>query len=96
MSKEQLLRQFIRESAARIGGLGPRNIFTLDDSSFTFEDYHGYDVDVAPDVNGTYALTIYYKDDKMGYTTRYHSHDEAVHQARMIIDKHRVSKHADE
>jgi len=56
----QLLREFIREQAARIGGLGSRNIFTLDDSPITWDNLPGYSVDISPNVNGEYSLSIYF------------------------------------
>jgi len=86
----QLLREFIREQAARIGGLGSRNIFTLDDSPITWDNLPGYSVDISPNVNGEYSLSIYFERKKLGYTRQFPSYEEAQHHARMVVDKHRV------
>ena len=86
----KLLRQFIREQAARIGGLGSRNIFTLDDSPYTWSDMPGYDIEISPNVNGQYSLTVYYEGEKLAYTLQFNDYEEANHHARMIVDKHRI------
>ena len=86
----KLLRKYIREQAARIGGLGSRNVFTVDDSPYTWDSTPGYSVDISPNVNGEYTLTIYYQGKKLSHTLQFNDYDEANHHARMIIDKHRV------
>lgn len=86
----KLLRQYIREQAARIGGLGSRNIFSLDDSPYTWDSTPGYDIDISPNVNGEYTLTIYYQGKKLSHSLQFNDYEEANHHARMIVDKHRV------
>jgi len=78
-----LLRKFIREQFMR-------NSYTLDDSPNTFKDFEDYDVELSPNVNRSYTLTIYYKGKKLGYSTEHNDYEEGNHYARMIIDKHRV------
>tara|TARA_Y100000034_G_scaffold111833_1_gene145280 strand:+ start:3067 stop:3357 length:291 start_codon:yes stop_codon:yes gene_type:complete len=79
-----LLRLFIREQVAR-------NMHTIDTSPNTFEDFQDYEINIVHDiVNDSYMLTVLYKGKKLGNMGSYPEHDEANHQARMIIDKHRV------
>ena len=78
-----LLRKFIREQFMR-------NSYTLDDSPNTFKDFEDYDVELSPNVNRSYTLTIYYKGKKLGYSTEHNDYEEGNHHARMIIDNHRV------
>ena len=85
-----LLRRFIREEAARIGGLGSRNIASLDPTPITFDELPGYDVEISPQVDTGYSLTVYHDGKKLGYTREFNDYDEANHHARMVIDKHRV------
>ena len=85
MSKS-LLRQFIREQA----GVG-RNAHTLDDSPNTFEDFDDYNVEISPNVNGAFTLTIYFKGKKMDASRDFNDYEEAHHHARMIVDNHRVT-----
>ena len=79
-----LLRRFIREQVGR-------NAYTLDASPNTFADLEGYNVEISPNVNGAYTLTIYFEGEKMGASREFNNHEEANHHARMIIDKHRVT-----
>jgi len=91
MNKEhELLRRFIREEASRIGGLGSRNIFTMGDSAITWDTLPGYNVDIAPNVNGEYTLTVSHEGKKLGHSMQFTDYEEANHHARMIVDKHRV------
>ena len=79
-----LLRRFIREQVAR-------NMQTLDVTPNTFEDFQDYESNIIQDiVNDAYTLTVLYKGEKVGNTITYPTYDEAHHQSRMIIDKHRV------
>ena len=81
----KLLRNFIREQVSR-------NMHTLDPSPNTFEDFQDYESRINHDiVNDVYTLTVLYKGEKVGNMIAYPSYDEAHHQSRMIIDKHRVS-----
>ena len=79
----QLLRQFIQEQIAR-------GVQTLDTSPNTFEDFQDYDIDIVANVHGKYSLTVKYKGKKISPMTVYNDYDEAHHQSRMIIDRHRV------
>jgi hypothetical protein len=79
----RLLRQFIREQMIR-------GAYTEFSDPITFEDFPDYDIDIISNVNGKYLLTVKFKDEKISQTSAYNDYDEAHHQARMIIDKHRV------
>ena len=86
-----LLRAFIREQVASGDLLGARSLSrTMDTEPFTFEDYEGYDINIAADVHHGYALTVTYNEEKISPMSVYQDYEEANHQARMIIDKHRV------
>jgi hypothetical protein len=89
--KFKLLRKFIREQIASSDTLGASpSIRTTDTEPYTFEDTPGYDIDISANVNGGYMLTIKYYGNKLGPVSVYNDYDEAHHQARMIIDSHRV------
>ena len=81
-----ILRKYIREQIAHAG----RNAYTIDTMPHTFEDIDGYDIDIVANVNGNYSLTVKFGDEKISPASSYKDYDEAHHQARMIIDKHRV------
>ena len=86
-----LLRLFIREQIASsdlLGATGFQKSSNTD--SYTFEDFQDYDIDIVGNVNGEHSLTITFKGKKLGHSMSYQDYDEAYHQARMIIDKHRV------
>ena len=86
-----LLREFIREQVARADRVGASTgMRTVDTTPYTFEDYPGYNIDITADVNGEYMLTIKHKGKKISPVSVYHDYDEAYHQARMVIDRHRV------
>jgi len=87
----KLLRQFIREEAARIGGAGSRNIATVDPTPITWDKLPGYDVEISPKVDEGYSLTVYYQGKKLGYSKEFNDYDEAMHYARMVVDKHRIT-----
>ena len=90
-SELQLLRQFIREQVSRTDQLGASiGMKTVDTTPYTFEDMPGYDVDIISNVNDGYMLTVKYKGEKIAPMSVYRDYDEAHHQSRMIIDKHRV------
>ena len=83
-SGSTLLRLFIREQVAR-------NMQTIDTTPNTFEDFQDYEANIIHDiVNDAYTLTVLHKGEKIGSTMTYPTYDEAHHQSRMIIDKHRV------
>tara|TARA_A100001037_G_C14881495_1_gene514178 strand:- start:313 stop:606 length:294 start_codon:yes stop_codon:yes gene_type:complete len=92
----RLLRRYIREQAARIGGLGSRNVFTHDDSPYTWEDLPGYDVDISPNVNGRYSLTVFFNGKQLTPSLQFNDYEEANHKGRMIVDKHRVKSGQEE
>ena len=79
----KLLRQFIQEQLTR-------NAYTLDSSPNTFKDFEDYNVELSPNVNGTYTLTIYFRGKKLGNSTDHNDYEEGNHHARMIIDDQRV------
>ena len=87
----KLLRRFIREETARIGGLGSRNVATIDPTPITWDKLPGYNVEISPQVDEGYSLTVYYQGKKLGYSMKFNDYDEAMHHARMIVDKHRVA-----
>ena len=65
-------------------------MYTINQSPHTFEDFEDYDIDITANVNGKYSLTVKFKDEKVSPTSVYQTYDDAHHQARMIVDKHRV------
>jgi hypothetical protein len=87
----RLLRRFIREEAARIGGLGSRNMATVDPTPITWDKLPGYDVEISPNVDAGYSLTVFHDGKKLGYTIAFNDYDEAMHHARMVVDKHRIT-----
>jgi hypothetical protein len=80
----QTLRTFIREQ------LHHKNSYTIDDMPHTFDETEGYDIELLADVNQGYSLTVKHEGELIAPTSSYKDYDEAYHQARMIIDKHRV------
>lgn len=65
-------------------------MYTVDASPYTFDDIDGYDIEVVADVNEGYSLTVSFKGKLITPTSHYKDYEEAYHQARMIVDKHRV------
>lgn len=90
----RLLRKFIKEQlsfAADLGNRGgPAGKHSMDTEPFSYEDYDGYDVDITSDVHDGYALTVTYNGEKISPMNVYKDYAEANHQARMLIDRHRV------
>jgi len=86
-----ILRRFIREEAARIGGLGSRNIFTVNDEPISWDSLPGYDVEITFGLDDTYSTTVYFEGEKLGYTRTFNNHEEANHYARSVVDKHRIN-----
>ena len=79
------LRKFIREEIGR-------NFHTLDDSSYTFEDFQDYDIEIDGSTEGGFYLTIYYKETKIFPTSMFQDKEDAHHHARMVVDKDRVKR----
>ena len=67
-----------------------RNYHTIDTTPNTFQNFQDYEIMLDPNVNDAYTLTILYKDKKLGHSSVFMDHEEGLHHARMIIDKHRV------
>lgn len=78
------LRAFIREQ------IHHRNSYTIDDMPNTFDETEGYDIELVADVNQGYSLIVNYEGKPIAPSSSYKDYDEAYHQARMIIDRHRV------
>ena len=79
-----VLRKFIREQIAR-------NFHSIDDSSYTFDDFQDYNIEINTDGRSDrFFLDIFFQDKKIMPTATYPSNEEAVHASRMIVDKHRV------
>jgi len=90
-SRFKLLRKFIREQIASSDALGSSaSVRTMDTDPYTFADTPGYDIDISANVNGGYMLTVKHNGEKLGQSAVYNDYDEAYHQSRMIIDRHRV------
>jgi len=81
--KNKTLRAYIREQLQR-------NMYTVNTSPHTFDDIEGYDIEIVADVNEGYLLTVKFEEKLLAPTQRYKDYEEAHHQARMIVDKHRV------
>lgn len=56
----------------------------------TFDETEGYDIELVADVNQGYSLIVNYEGKPIAPSSSYKDYDEAYHQARMIIDRHRV------
>lgn len=85
MEVEKLLRRYIKEEIGR-------NYHTLNNSSYTFEDFQDYDIEIDGSTTGGFFLTIFYQNDKIYPTQRFESYSDAHHAARMVIDKDRVGR----
>lgn len=85
MNPLRLLRKYIKEEIGR-------NYHTINNSSYTFEDFQDYDLQIDGTTSGGFFLTIYYLKDKIYPTQRFESYSDAHHTARMIIDKDRVGR----
>ena len=85
MRSISILRKFIKEELGR-------NYHTLNDMSYTFEDFQDYDLQIDGDTKGGFFLTIYFRGDKIYPTQRFHSYVDAHHAARMVIDRDRVGR----
>ena len=86
-----LLKELIKEQISTGDHLlGSAPMRTLKNDPYTFEDYDDYEIDIMTNVNGEYSLTVNFRGEKLAHTRVYKDHDEARHQARMIIDNHRV------
>ena len=80
----KFLRRFIREQISR-------NFHSIDDSSYTFEDFQDYNAEINTDgKSDRFYLDIFYIGNKIIPTSSFSSHEEAVHASRLAIDKHRV------
>ena len=82
---EKLLRKFIKEEIGR-------NFHTINNSPYTFEDFHDYDIEIDGAAEGGFFLTVYFKREKIFPTQRFESHNDAHHTARMVVDKDRVGR----
>lgn len=85
MKDFEVLRKFIKEEIGR-------NYHTIDNNSYTFEDFQDYDVEINGTTQGGFFLTIYFKKDKIYPTQRFHTYEDAHHTSRMVIDKDRVKR----
>ena len=98
MYNVRLLRNYInclvREEAARIGGLGSRNMFTVNTEPILWHALPGYDVETVTGLDGSYQVDVYFDNKKLGSTRQFNDEAEAMHYARSIVDKHRI-KHND-
>tara|TARA_Y100000034_G_scaffold119801_1_gene161944 strand:- start:501 stop:767 length:267 start_codon:yes stop_codon:yes gene_type:complete len=79
------LRKFIREEIGR-------NYHTLSDTSYTFEDFQDYNIEIDGSTEGGFYLTVFYKNDKIFPTSMFRSNEDAHHHARMVVDKDRVKR----
>ena len=85
MNDYKQLRKFIREEIGR-------NFHTLDNMSYTFEDFQDYNIEIDGSTTNGFYLTIFYKDDKIFPTQMFQSKEDAHHHARMVVDKDRVKR----
>lgn len=85
MKSLSLLRHFIKEEIGR-------NYHTLNNDSYTFEDFQDYDIEINGTTQGGFFLTISYLGNKVYPTQRFESYSDAHHAARMFIDKDRVGR----
>ena len=88
----KLIRQYIREQLSVMGGNPSRKVYTFDDAINSWDATPGYDIDIVPNVNGTYSVTIYYEDEKVTPIRIFNDNEEATHYARNFIDGHKLSQ----
>jgi hypothetical protein len=84
----EILKDLIREILEEEIG---RNYHTLDPDPNTWDTFQDFEIEYYPQGDGTYLMDISFKGKKLAPTSRFGSQDDARHQARMIVDKHRVS-----
>ena len=91
MSNLNILRQFIREQVASGDLLGARGFFhNYDEKPYGFDEVGKYDYDIISDTSrGVYILTIMNNGEKFGDSSSHYDYEDAVHQAKLIIDKHK-------
>ena len=86
-----LLRQFIREQIATGDLIGAKGFFhNYDKKPYGFDEVGDYDYDIVSDSSrGIYILTIMNNGKQVGDSSSFHDYDDAVHQAKLVIDKHK-------
>ena len=85
MKSLSVLRKFIREEIGR-------NFHTVDNTPYTFEDFQDYNIQIDGNTSGDFFLTVYYRKEKIFPTSKFGSHEDAHHHARMVIDSDRVNR----
>lgn len=80
----KLLRALVQEEIGR-------NYHTIDNSPYHFSEFPGYDVQINPNQNEAYTVTIFFEEKPLDYDRTFSSREEAVMFARKKVERHRVS-----
>ena len=82
----KFLRKFIKEEIGR-------NFHTINTNPYTFKDFSDYNIEVTPSSSDQkYYLVVSYQGEKLSHARGYHTHEEAMHAARMIVDNDRIAR----
>ena len=84
---QTLLRSVIRHVLQEEIG---RNMHTTDITPNTWDSFQDFEIEYFPQDDGSHLMDISFKGKKLAPTTKFGSHDDAKHHARMIVDKYRV------
>ena len=67
-----------------------RNKHTVDTSPNSWDSFQDFEIEYYPQDDGVCLMDVSFKGKKLIKTTRFQSYEDASHNARMIVDKHRV------
>jgi len=95
---KKILRAFIREQLAVANLVGATKGFfhNYSDPPIGFDEIADYNYDIISDVNRGYLLTITNSGKQVGDSMLFQDYDEALHNAKIIIDKHRITSNNNE
>jgi len=85
MSKDlkRFIHEILREEISR-------NYHTVNTEPNNWSSFQDFEIEYYPQSDGSYLMDIAFKGKKLAPTSRFGSHEDAQHQARMIVDKYRV------
>jgi GNAT superfamily N-acetyltransferase len=79
----KIVRRILKEEIGR-------NYHTVDPTPNTWDTFEDFEIEYYPQDTGEYLVDISFKGKKLIPTTRFGSHADAEHYARMVVDKYRV------
>ena len=80
----KLVKQVLKEEIGR-------NYHSINTLPNTWDDFEDFEIEYYPQGDGTYLMEIFFKGKKILPTSRFASQTDAMHHARMVIDKYRVA-----